>query len=533
MAELKLGAGLPYGNWRRTRVSGEQIAEAAAAQSRVAAGKVGGVPLTPLLIEGFTRTYLLDRFDNPAPIPAFHRELWANYCGEHTLGADAAPRGHAKSTAVTHTCTLADCLFRNTDFTTIVSNTWAQGVEFLRDIKSELSENDKIVRDFNIAKFVKDSEDDVIVAFKDGHKFRITVRGVEQKIRGLKWGHKRPGKFLLDDIEDDEQVENQDRREKLSKWVMKALLPAGSDYAKTRLYGTVMHFDSFLENALKSSEWVGKRYKAHKSFDDFSEILWPEKFPESRLRQLRQLYIAKGEADGYSQEYLNHPISEQTAYFKRQNLLPLPPEIVEQIVARRLPLNIYIGWDFAVSKDQRADYTRFVVVGVDSRGWKFVLAMGGGRWDTKEIVDKLFQLEREYSPAFHAVEKGVIDKSLGPWIEANSSVTHIYPALYKINPSLDKRARARPFQGATEAHHVFFNHAHPEWPGLLDELTKFPKGEHDDYVDACSNIGMLLQDMHSAPTEAEQADYDEAEILALNRARRAAAPVGRNRVTGY
>ena len=66
-----------------------------------------GIVLPPQLIELFAGGFLSDMYDDPAPTPPFHRECWALYCSDHPLVAVAAPRFHAKSTALTHAFILA------------------------------------------------------------------------------------------------------------------------------------------------------------------------------------------------------------------------------------------------------------------------------------------------------------------------------------------------------------------------------------------------------------------------------------------
>ena len=63
-------------------------------------------------IEGLTVGLLAAKYDNPKPIPDVHRELWVEFCSDHPKIADAAPRGHAKSTAITHAAILAAVLFQ-------------------------------------------------------------------------------------------------------------------------------------------------------------------------------------------------------------------------------------------------------------------------------------------------------------------------------------------------------------------------------------------------------------------------------------
>jgi hypothetical protein len=144
--------------------------------------------LTADVIEGFSASLLQKNFDAAVNSPPCHREWWELFCSEHKQVAIAAPRRHAKTTAVTQTCTLAAVLFRERDYVLIVSDTITQAVQFLGDIKTELMENEQIKSLFKINCFLKETEDDIIVLCDDGHKFRISAKGSEQKVRGLEVG---------------------------------------------------------------------------------------------------------------------------------------------------------------------------------------------------------------------------------------------------------------------------------------------------------------------------------------------------------
>lgn len=150
------------------------------------------VELNSEIIEGFCASILRKRFDNATKTPQFHRELWDLFCSPDKYVAAAAPRGHAKSTAITHTFTLAVTLFRVSQFTVIVSDTETQSVQFLNDIKMELMDNEDLLAFFPIKKFHKWTENDIVGEFDDGYMFRILAKGSEQSLRGLKWNGMRP-----------------------------------------------------------------------------------------------------------------------------------------------------------------------------------------------------------------------------------------------------------------------------------------------------------------------------------------------------
>ena len=197
--------------------------------------------LNAQIIEGFVGSILAKRFDQPAPIPQVHREWWELCTSNERFVAIAAPRDHAKSTAITFSYLLACLLFRQRIFALIVSDTETQAILFLQGIKRELQDNDDLISLFGLkldysgkVKFSKETESDVIVEFDDGQQFRIMAKGSEQKVRGLKWGSKRPDLIICDDLENDEIVMNRERREKFRKWFFGALVPCRSQRLRPR-----------------------------------------------------------------------------------------------------------------------------------------------------------------------------------------------------------------------------------------------------------------------------------------------------------
>ena len=191
-------------------------------------------------VMAFTAGFLMSKFDNPVPTPDFHMDLWELMCSPHRKVAVAAPRGHAKSTAVTHSYVLANICFKVKKHVLIVSDTESQAVDFLRDIKEEFIENESLREMFGIDKILKDRETEFIAQFTDGERFRIVAKGSEQKMRGIKWRNSRPDLIIGDDLENDEIVMNEERRRKFKGWFLNALIPCGSKTATYRIVGTIL-----------------------------------------------------------------------------------------------------------------------------------------------------------------------------------------------------------------------------------------------------------------------------------------------------
>ena len=83
------------------------------------------------VVEGFVGAVLGSRFDGKSESAGFHKECWELCTGPDKYIAIAAPRGHAKSSAITLGYGLATLLFRERKFMLLVSDTESQASQFL------------------------------------------------------------------------------------------------------------------------------------------------------------------------------------------------------------------------------------------------------------------------------------------------------------------------------------------------------------------------------------------------------------------
>lgn len=487
--------------------------------------------LTAELIEAFAGTFLSGMYDDVQPTPDCHREWWEMYCLPHAYIAVAAPRGHAKSTALTHDFGLASALFRIESHILVVSATEELAQAHLGDMAKELRDNDELRREFRISHFVVDSKGEIIIKCKPdaddpkGYEFRMIARGSGQKLRGLKWNGRRPGLILMDDLEEDEQVENFDRRAKFRKWVMRALLPLGRRQCKIRYHGTILHEDALLARVMDDSTWVTKLYQAHASFDDFSDILWPEMWSEARLRAVRQSYIEQGDPAGYSQEYLNDPFDNSEAYLRKDDFLEMKPNDYET------EKKYAVGCDFAVSRADKANRTSFTVGGRDVNNLIHVVDQRVGRWDTLEWINELFILQDIHHPEVFFVEDGVIWKAIAPTLYKEMQRRNIWLNCYAINPTRDKATRGRPFQARMRAHGMRFD-KRAEWYVPYEyELRRFTGHSDallDDQFDSTATLVKGFEQL--ADLEADDFLTEVEEELLYNDPRK---QTGRSAITGY
>ena len=502
--------------------------------------------LTKDVIKGFVGSCLLKNFDGSLKIPEFHEEVWELCTSISPFVAISAPRGHAKSTAVTLSYGLGTLLFREREFMLLVSDTESQACMFLGQMKQILQDNEDVISLFGIKKnelgqvqFIKDTESDIIVEMEDGHRFRVIAKGSEQKLRGLLWNNRRPDIILCDDMENDEIVMNKDRREKFKRWFYGALMPCRSRDGIIRYVGTILHMDSMLENFMprendrqtvveelklsstRKSLWKSVKYKAHNQ--DFTKILWPEKYTADQLKAIRQDYIDRGLPDVYSQEFLNVPVDEATTYYKRGDFFPIREE------DRDKKLNYYIASDLAISEKERADWSVFVVGGVDEDNKLHIVNVIRDRMDGYTIVNTMLALQRLYDPLLFGVEETQISKAIGPFLTLAMHEQNTYISLVPLKPhKTDKISRARSMQARMRAGGVKFDKTADWYQALEDEMMTFPRARHDDQVDAMSYLGLMVDKLVEAATkeEQEEEEYEQEK-------RTSDLPSGKSLICGY
>jgi predicted phage terminase large subunit-like protein len=481
------------------------------------------------MVEALAGLYLSPRYDEPKATPEFHLECWRRYCSDSLACATAAPRKHAKSTALTHDYGLAVALYREEQYIIIVGSSEDMAIENLNDIANELRENEELRRDFLIKDFVVDQKTDVIVECKDGYQFRFIARGAEQKIRGRKWNGKRPGLIIFDDIEDDEQVESKDRRARFRKWFFRACKQSLREGGKIRGHGTILHQDSLLNHLMKNKSWDSKLYKAHTSFNEFTNILWPDAFSEERLKEIRQEFINEGDSAGYSQEYLNDPRDNDEAYLRREDFIAMSEEDYE------VSKIVCVGVDFAISKMDTANRTSFTIGGKDIRNLLHFIDQRTGRWDTSEMIEEFFAINARWSPDMFFVEEGIIWKAVYPILREEMRVRDAWIPVTPLLPTKDKKVRGRSLQKRMRSGGCRFDKQASWYPDFEDELLKFTgdaEATLDDQFDSAAWLSRGFDDHKSDVDVDDFYTEEEIEYLARSKSLKGGGD-GRSSVTGY
>lgn len=421
----------------------------------------------------------------PLETPPFHKEILDLISDKNNRRIGViAPRGHAKSTTVDMTYPLWAGCFEQEEFIVIISDTYTQAAEFINALKDEFEHNPKIRWLFGDMK--GDDWQDGEFVLSNGIKY--AAKGSGMKIRGIRHRHTRPTLMIFDDIENDENIKSAEQRQKLYHWFTKAAIPALARGGRAVVIGTILHFDSLVNKVMKQQDvfksWETRAFYAITTDEDGTErALWPEHRSLEKLRAMRddpsdQEFIG---SISFAQEYQHKPFSEEDAIIKPDWIKECEPSQVPDKHAR---LARVLTIDPAASERQTADFTAMIVADLYTDGNVYIRAIRNQRTSPSVTADTVRELDEIYKPQVIGIEKGALGLVFRDLLEGLPVIG--------LEPDKDKVRRLLAVSRFFEAGRVYTVKNIQNGQAFREQLIEFPKGTHDDMVDAAAYAVRLL-----------------------------------------
>ena len=464
----------------------------------------------------FAHFFFPEAFEEESP--ELHLNIFADFASGRNF-ADAAPRGHAKTTVGS-----VEVIYRIVcdlnHYTLVISDTYSQARDIVDNIRSELESN----------RFIRWLYGDLSTdwhwtsgSFTTNNHVRVTARGSNMKVRGLKYRHWRPDFALIDDLENDEAVAKSERREKLLNWFKRALMRAmarkGSQIA---ILGTVLHNDSLLNNALDGNKgfkgWLRHRWGALvEATDGTLTSIWPSMFPVVDLLRMRddpeyEWYMGP---IAFAQEMMNEAVDDTSRIIKKAWIygseekpltysltakeelyraqhpdLSVAEDQLDKLIARSHWIKneirtIYMAVDPAISEKTTADYFAIAVIGVDKQGEIWVLDVFRDRISDIDLqVDKIIEYARQWKPDKIKVEAVAYQAGLAKAVQKKAAAARVHLPIFKVTPDKDKFRRAVIHSANFAGGLVHIRTDMQFFETFVKEILDFPVGEHDDMWDA-------------------------------------------------
>jgi len=461
--------------------------------------------------QSFLETYLPHYFAGKRDYSSMHKDFFGDadlmFAGDKGAGlrlVRSAPRGNAKTT-IAKGIALYALVFGLRKFVILISDALDQAVENLEAIKIELEGNGRLKADFPDVCGAGPVWNQGTAVTNLGGK--IKAYGSGKRLRGVTHGVHRPDLVIVDDLENDENVGNPGQRKKGENWMLKSVVPLGPPDGSMDLLmlGTVLHYDAVLVRLAKNPGFAARTYRAiltmparmdlwdeyerlyhtqglaeavefyidsREEMDRGAQVLWPQ------VQALRWLMTKRAEHKAaFSSEYQNNPIDESERIFdKLYYYEQLPPHLV------------YFGAvDPSMGKESRsADPSAIIVVGKDPvTGWVYVVVADISKLKPSAIIERVIELQVRYRCQLWVVEINQFQEFFKDTLVEKSAEQGVPVPARGVRSATDKGLRIESIQPHTNNGVILFSR---NQQALIDQLTFYPKADHDDGPDALQMV---------------------------------------------
>ncbi len=414
---------------------------------------------------------------------AIHKEI-ADFLAEVTSSSGRhralflIPRGHLKSTLVT-VCWAIQKILIDPNIRILISNGYLENAKgFLREIKSHFEKNERLRALFGDLVNADDKWTETQIVVKTRTEIRkeptIQVSSVDKSVVSQHYDL-----IIGDDLVNRENINTKEQRSKIILYY-KDLYDLIEPDGDMIFIGTRWHHDDLYGRIIKDSG-------ISHNFDIFVRTVWadqekriplfPLKFTPDYIDSLRR---DKGPYE-FSSQYMNNPTDDENADFKREWLHIEPLFKLEAV-----PLAVFITVDPAMTKSEDADYSGFVVNGVDQNGNWRILRAYRKRLDPAELIDELFFLQGLYGSRLRrmGIEKTAYTVGLRQSIQNEMIQRKRFFDIVEVeHKQRTKETRIRALVPRFESGRITMSEYCQD---LIEELLAFPRGEHEDTLDACA-----------------------------------------------
>jgi len=398
--------------------------------------------------------------------------------------------------------TVFDIAYDTEDVIVLIKKTFPLAVTDLRNIVTQVKYNDMFKLFFGHREFLIDRQEKVYILNPvTGHKTYIEVKGAGQSIRGIVVDGKRPTKILMDDFEDENNTLTPEQRDKVREWIAGQVMPSlNPSKGHIMAIGTIVHYDSWLNNLWESSkkaESEGRDFSWHVIFHQMIEngaAIWPERFTEEYIANLKLSYAELNRMDMFYQEYMNIPFNIDNADFRREYFkkwagslgwsseLGNYIKVIDNDSESLYPVDVIIGID--PSSGTSGDYTGIVVMANTPSGKRYIEVADRKMLKPNELKDYVFELHERYHPRLIVMEEQAMQVIMGYWLREEMALRNKYLPIIgeKVSTRQTKEDKLR--QALQPIYQAGVMHHKEQHTDLEVELLTFPKGKNDDLMDA-------------------------------------------------
>lgn len=301
-----------------------------------------------------------------------------------------AYRGFGKTSIFNYGMPSQAITFSKAKFIVSVSATATIAVMQSENLKMELVTNtmtQAVVGDIKSGSFSKDQ-------WITSNNIMVLPRGSGQQVRGILHHNSRPDLFIIDDLENREDVMSEDLRVKQKEWffadVINCIDRARNDW-RIIIVGTILHEDALLMNLREDSSWTVIDLPL---CDASYKTYWPTFMPDEAVTALVDEFKSNHVLEVFHMEFMNDPTPRQDATFKPEYFKHY--EEIDKNLNNDTNVDNIIIIDPAKTAKVHNDFTAIVGAGIDTVN---------GAIYCRDIVNEHLYPDEIYKEAFDMAER--------------------------------------------------------------------------------------------------------------------------------
>jgi len=442
----------------------------------------------------------LDDYQEPAP---FHYEISDILLDKAGHFAVEMARETAKSTYVLKAFPLYKLTYPSDDcrFMVIIKQNQDLACSKLLEIIKE-HENHPVLKR-NIVQVNKRSAQAYEVVVRGMEKKNYTIRieayGKGSAIRGLTWNNLRPQIIIGDDLQSLEDSQSEAVQTKDWDWFLSDV----KFLAKTsRLFiiGNNLGERCIIERIINEPKLNFTTLKIPLIIN--GESSWASRFPMEFLENEKKEFVALGKLEIWYRERMCVALPEEKQTFKKEYFRYFEQtDLPEQYTC-------YLTVDLAISEKKSADDVVVLVVGKsdNSPNW-YILEYIGGKLDPLKTIDAIFKLYEKYRPVKVGIESVAYQRALSFFVKEEMKRREVYFNITELkNASQSKEERIKGLQPMFKTGVIKHRSNMIE---LETQLLSFPKGIHDDYLDALAMVLQLVETTTNSNMKTYKRGYEK------------------------
>lgn len=351
-------------------------------------------------------------------IPDFHTDIYAGL-DDSTLTylGVIVFRQAAKSTIkVIKVCQLA-CT-QKTKYTLLISETEDQALDDVRTIKDEFESNEMIkMLYFNNKSAAGEIWATGTIVLSNG--VCIKAKGMNSRMRGLKYKFQRPDHVMLDDFESEDNSSTEEGRNDVRNKISAVIIPLGDVITRYCFFNTLPNDQCFMSSELANPDGIftpesrGRliKYQITSIINGVEVPTW-SRYDWDWIKAKKRYYESRKEIHIWLQEYYNIPGNRTNPVFMMDMVRSIKAKFhqfmdlkyLEYPDGKKVPVTVFTGVDTASTLKPKSDRSVFFTIAITPTEEIVVLNIVADKIKITDQPIRIMNVIREYNPDNTTIE---------------------------------------------------------------------------------------------------------------------------------